>query len=58
MMFSKDSILSYHCENEGLKTIQGNIQRLFKDKGREFILLSNGQKINLDQVNSINGIAF
>ncbi len=58
MMFSKDSILSYHCDNEGLKTIQGSIQRLFKESGREFILLSNGEKISLEKVNSINGIAF
>jgi len=55
-MNSKELILCYNSEEQGPTVVRACIQRLFKVKNEEFVLLSGGQKIKLDQLDSINGI--
>jgi hypothetical protein len=56
-MFDKETLLAYFHEKEGLKTVRAKIKSLRKERGGEFALLSTGEKIHLDQIKSVNGIA-
>lgn len=57
-MFEKESFLSYLHEKEGLKEVRARIQALRKEKNSEYLILSNGEKINLEWIRSVNGIIF
>lgn len=55
-MFDKETLLAYLHEKDGLKTIRTQIRALHKEREGEFALLSNGEKIRLEQIKSVNGI--
>ena len=57
-MFNKETILAYLHEQEGLKIVKASIRSLRKERDGEFALLSTGEKINLEKIKSLNGIAF